>query len=310
MQIYLPIAEMSVNILLILGMGGAVGLLSGLFGVGGGFLMTPLLIFIGVPPAVAVGTEANQIVASSVSGVLAHWRRDNVDFRMGTVLTVGGVIGSGLGVALFSILRELGQIELVISLSYVLFLGIIGGFMFYESFNVIIRRRLGGPGRPISGLRGPGRHTWIHGLPFKMRFRKSKLYISALLPLGIGFLVGILAAIMGVGGGFVMVPAMIYLLGMPTQVVIGTSLFQIIFVTANTTFLQATVNQTVDIVLALLLLMGSVIGAQLGARLGAKLRGEQLRILLALIVLGVGLRLAFDLVVTPTEPFSFGGIVR
>ena len=306
MQIYLPIAEMSVNIFLILGMGGAVGLLSGLFGVGGGFLMTPLLIFVGVPPAVAVGTEANQIVASSVSGGLVHWRRGNVDLRMGTVLTVGGLVGSGVGVALFSVLRGLGQIELVISLSYVVFLGAIGALMFYESVNVIMRRRRADPSKPVITARGPGRHTWIHGLPFKMRFRKSKLYISALLPLGVGFLVGILAAIMGVGGGFVMVPAMIYLLGMPTQVVIGTSLFQIIFVTANTTFLQATVNQTVDVVLAILLLIGGVLGAQVGARLGAKLRGEQLRVLLALIVLGVCLRLAFDLVVTPAEMFSFG----
>jgi len=307
MQIYLPIAEMSVNILLILGMGGMVGMLSGLFGVGGGFLMTPLLIFVGVPPAVAVGTEANQIVASSVSGVLAHWRRGNVDFRMGAVLTVGGFVGSSLGVFLFSFLRQLGQIELVISLSYVVFLGIIGGLMFYESVSFMVRQHCAPAGR-VSSARGPGRHTWIHGLPFKMRFRKSKLYISALLPLGVGFVVGILAAIMGVGGGFVMVPAMIYLLGMPTQVVIGTSLFQIIFVTANTTFLQATVNQTVDVVLALLLLIGGVIGAQFGARMGAKLKGEQLRVLLALIVLGVCLKLAFDLVVTPSEPFSFGGV--
>ena len=305
MQIYLPIAEMSVNIFLILGMGGAVGLLSGLFGVGGGFIMTPLLIFVGVPPAVAVGTEANQIVASSVSGGLAHWRRGNVDLRMGVVLTAGGFIGSGLGVALFSVLRGLGQIELVISLSYVVFLGIIGVLMLYESTNVIMRQQHAGTSRPISTARVSGRHTWIHGLPFKMRFRKSKLYISALLPLGVGFVVGILAAIMGVGGGFVMVPVMIYLLGMPTQVVIGTSLFQIIFVTANTTFLQATVNQTVDVVLAILLSIGGVIGAQVGARLGAKLKGEQLRVLLALIVLGVCLRLAFDLVITPAEPFSF-----
>ncbi len=307
MQIYLPIAEMSVNIFLILGMGGLVGMLSGLFGVGGGFLMTPLLFFVGVPPAVAVGTEANQIVASSVSGVLAHWRRGNVDLRMGAVLTVGGFFGSTFGVALFSFLRELGQIELVISLSYVVFLGAVGGLMFYESAKAILKRRGAPAGRVTSSARGPGRHTWMHGLPFKMRFRKSKLYISALLPLAIGFVVGILAAIMGVGGGFVMVPAMIYLLGMPTQVVIGTSLFQIIFVTANTTFLQATINQTVDVVLALLLLMGGVIGAQIGARMGAKLRGEQLRVLLAMIVLGVCLKLAFDLVVTPSEPFSFGG---
>ena len=307
MQIYLPIAEMSVNVFLILGMGGLVGMLSGLFGVGGGFLMTPLLFFVGVPPAVAVGTEANQIVASSVSGVLAHWRRGNVDLRMGAVLTVGGLVGSTFGVALFSFLRELGQIELVISLSYVVFLGAIGGLMFYESVKAILKRRGAPAGRKTSSTRGPGRHTWMHGLPFKMRFRKSKLYISALLPLAIGFVVGVLAAIMGVGGGFVIVPAMIYLLGMPTQVVIGTSLFQIIFVTANTTFLQATINQTVDVVLALLLLIGGVIGAQIGARMGAKLRGEQLRVLLAMIVLGVCFKLAFDLVVTPSEPFSFGG---
>jgi hypothetical protein len=303
MQIYLPIAEMSVNVFLILGMGGAVGFLSGLFGVGGGFLMTPLLIFIGVPPAVAVGTEANQIVASSVSGVLAHMRRGNVDFKMGGVLTVGGFVGSGLGVWLFSILRGLGQVELVISLSYVVFLGVIGGLMLWESLPGILKKK----GAAAPQARGAGRHTWIHGMPFKMRFHKSKLYISALLPLGVGFVVGVLAAIMGVGGGFIMVPAMIYLLGMPTQVVIGTSLFQIIFVTANTTFLQATVNQTVDAILAILLLVGGVIGAQLGARLAGKLKGEQLRSLLALIVLGVAVRLAFDLVITPAELFSFTG---
>ena len=304
MQIYLPIAEMSVNVFLILGMGGAVGFLSGLFGVGGGFLMTPLLIFMGVPPAVAVGTEANQIVASSVSGVLAHMRRGNVDFKMGGILTIGGFLGSGLGVWLFSVLRSLGQVELVISLSYVLFLGVIGALMLRESLPGVIKRRQGGP-VPTAEARGAGRHTWIHGLPFKMRFHKSKLYISAILPLVVGFVVGILAAIMGVGGGFIMVPAMIYLLGMPTQVVIGTSLFQIIFVTANTTFLQATVNQTVDAILAILLLVGGVIGAQIGARLAVKLKGEQLRSLLALIVLGVALKLAYDLVITPTELFSF-----
>ena len=304
MQIYLPIAEMSVNIFLILGMGGGVGMLSGLFGVGGGFLMTPLLIFIGVPPAVAVGTEANQIVASSVSGLLAHWRRGNVDFRMGAVLLAGGIVGSTLGVFLFRILRGLGQIELVISLCYVVFLGIIGALMFAESLNALMKRRKLPAG---STARGAGRHNWIHGLPFKMRFRKSKLYISALLPLAVGFIVGLLAAIMGVGGGFVMVPAMIYLLGMPTQVVVGTSLFQIIFVTANATFFQATLNQTVDVVLALLLLIGAVIGAQIGVRIGAKLRGEQLRILLALMVLAVGFKLGLDLVVTPDELFTLSG---
>jgi len=309
MQIYLPIAEMSVNVFLILGMGGAVGFLSGLFGVGGGFLMTPLLIFMGVPPAVAVGTEANQIVASSVSGVLAHMGRGNVDLKMGGVLTVGGFLGSGLGVWLFSILRGLGQVELVISLSYVLFLGIIGALMLRESLPGVMRRRTGAA-TTNPKTRGPGRHTWIHGLPFKMRFHKSKLYISAILPLAVGFLVGILAAIMGVGGGFIMVPAMIYLLGMPTQVVIGTSLFQIIFVTANTTFLQATINQTVDAILAILLLLGGVIGAQIGARFAVKLKGEQLRSLLALIVLGVSLKLAYDLVITPNELFSIAAEIK
>jgi len=301
MQIYLPIAEMSVNVFLLLGMGGGVGFLSGLFGVGGGFLMTPLLIFIGVPPAVAVGTEANQIVASSVSGVLAHWRRNNVDFKMGFVLLLGGFAGSTLGVLLFSFLRELGQIDLVISLSYVVFLGIIGGVMLYEGMRTMRRRKsASAPRRKLH------QHTWIHGLPLKMRFRRSKLYISALMPLTIGFLVGVLSAIMGVGGGFIMVPAMIYLLGMPTSVVIGTSLFQIIFVTANVTFLQAYANQTVDVVLALLLLTGAVIGAQFGARAGARLQGEELRVLLALMVLAVCAKLFYDLLITPGDVFSLG----
>lgn len=303
MQIYLPIAEMSVDIFLILGMGAGIGFLSGLFGVGGGFLMTPLLIFIGVPPAVAVGTEANQIVASSVSGVLAHWRRGNVDIKMGIVLLVGGLVGSFFGVWLFKWLRGLGQIDLTIALSYVVFLGLIGGMMFWESVSSWFKSKKSN----APPARGGHRHTWIHGLPFKMRFRKSKLYISAILPFGVGVVVGILAAIMGVGGGFIMVPAMIYLLGMPTQVVVGTSLFQIIFVTANTTFLQATMNQTVDVVLALLLLVGAVIGAQFGARAGAKLRGEQLRVLLAIMVLGVCMKMGYDLIATPGELFSLGG---
>jgi uncharacterized membrane protein YfcA len=304
MHIYLPIAEMSVNIFLLLGMGAGVGMLSGIFGVGGGFLMTPLLIFIGVPPAVAVGTEANQIVASSVSGVLAHWRRGNVDLKMGIVLLIGGLLGSTFGVWLFSVLRSLGQVDLVIRLSYVFFLGIIGFLMLVESARAMRRQRAANvPQRKLH------QHNFLHGLPFKMRFRRSKLYISALLPLLVGFMVGVLASIMGVGGGFVMVPAMIYLLGMPTAVVIGTSLFQIIFVTANATFLQAYVNQTVDIVLALLLLSGAVIGAQVGTKIGANLRGEQLRGLLALMVLAVCLKLAYDLVATPADPYSLGQVV-
>ncbi|MEQ9639741.1 MAG: sulfite exporter TauE/SafE family protein [Alphaproteobacteria bacterium] len=299
MQIYLPIAEMSANILLLLGMGGGVGFLSGLFGVGGGFLMTPLLIFIGVPPAVAVATEANQIVASSVSGALAHWRRGNVDLKMGVVLLIGGFVGSTGGVFLFRELRTAGQIDLVISLSYVLFLGIIGGLMLVESVQAIRRR-----GDSAAPRRKLHQHNWLHGLPFKMRFRRSKLYISALLPLSIGAFVGLLAAIMGVGGGFIMVPAMIYLLGMPTSVVVGTSLFQIIFVTANVTFMQSWQNQTVDVMLALILLAGGVIGAQLGSRAGARLRGEELRGMLALMVLAVCGKLGFDLVARPDDLFS------
>ena len=299
MYIYLPIAEVSMHIGVIIGLGGGVGFLSGLFGVGGGFLMTPLLIFFGIPPAVAVATEANQIVASSVSGVLAHMRRGNVDFKMGGILMAGGVIGSSLGVVLFSFLQSIGQIDLVIQLSYVVFLGIIGALMLTESLRTIMRSRK--PGAVRGKLH---QHNWLHGLPLKMRFRRSKLYISALLPLGIGAFVGVLAAIMGVGGGFIMVPAMIYLLGMPTSVVVGTSLFQIIFVTANVTLLQSIQTQTVDFLLAGLLLLGAVIGAQFGSRASAILRGEQLRGLLALMVLGVCVKIAYDLVVMPGDLLS------
>ena len=299
MYIYLPIAEVSMHVGIIIGLGGGVGFLSGLFGVGGGFLMTPLLIFFGIPPAVAVSTEANQIVASSVSGVLAHMRRGNVDFKMGCILMAGGVIGSSLGVSLFSFLQSIGQIDLVIQLSYVVFLGIIGSLMLTESVRTIIRSRKPG------AMRGKlHQHNWLHGLPLKMRFRRSKLYISAILPLALGAFVGILAAIMGVGGGFIMVPAMIYLLGMPTSVVVGTSLFQIIFVTANITLLQSIQTQTVDFLLAGLLLFGAVIGAQFGSRAGALLRGEQLRGLLALMVLAVCIKIGYDLVVKPEDLLS------
>ncbi|MCZ6720477.1 MAG: sulfite exporter TauE/SafE family protein [Proteobacteria bacterium] len=300
MQIYLPIAEMSVNVFLLLAMGGAVGFLSGLFGVGGGFLMTPLLIFIGIPPPVAVATEANQIVASSASGIFAHWRRGNVDFKMGGVLIAGGILGSYLGVQLFGYLRGIGQIDLLIMLAYVVFLSTVGALMLAESVRAALRRRRS------PGPRKLHQHTWLHGLPFKMRFRSSRLYISALLPLSIGFAVGVLSALMGVGGGFIMIPLMIYLLGMPTTIVVGTSLFQILFVTANVTFFQALHNQTVDIVLALLLLAGAVIGAQFGARASAYLRGEQLRGLLAVLVLLVCSKLLYDLVVAPVEPYSLG----
>ena len=299
MQLYLPIAEVSVNAFLLLGLGGMVGVLSGMFGVGGGFLMTPLLFFIGIPPAVAVATEANQIVASSFSGVLAHFRRQTVDLKMGGVLLVGGLAGAALGVQVFNALKAIGQVDLLVKLCYVLFLGIIGSLMFVESLNALRKTRSGSvPTRP--------HHTWVHKLPLKMKFRTSGLYISVLPPIVVGILVGILAAIMGVGGGFVMVPAMIYILGIPTKVVIGTSLFQIIFVTGFTTLLHATTNFTVDVVLAVLLLVGGVIGAQVGTRVGARLRAEQLRILLALIVLVVCGKLALDLLLMPSELYSIG----
>ena len=299
MQIYLPIAEVSVNAFLLLGLGGIVGILSGMFGVGGGFLMTPLLFFIGIPPAVAVATEANQIVASSFSGVLAHLRRKTVDLKMGTVLLVGGLIGAALGVVIFNYLKSLGQVDLLVKLCYVVFLGVIGGLMFVESLNAIRKAKRG-----VAPVRK--KHNWIHGLPFKMRFRTSGLYISVIPPVLVGVAVGVLAAIMGVGGGFIMVPAMIYLLGMPTKVVVGTSLFQIIFVTGFTTLLHATTNYTVDVVLAVLLLVGGVVGAQIGTRIGVRLRAEQLRILLAIMVLVVCGKLAFDLLVTPDELFVIG----
>ena len=304
MDIYLPIAEQSLNLYFVLGMGAGVGFLSGMFGVGGGFLMTPLLIFSGIPAAVAVATEANQIVASSVSGSIAQWRRGNVDVKMGLVLLAGGVVGSVFGVQLVKILREIGQVDLIISLSYVVFLGIIGSLMLVESLRALRKAQTG----QAAPMRRPGQHNWIHGLPFKLRFHRSKLYISAIPPLAIGAFVGLLAAIMGVGGGFIMVPAMIYLLRVPTNVVVGTSLFQIVFVTSLVTILHATQNQTVDAVLALLLMAGGVVGAQFGARAGHKLKGEQLRALLALLVLAVCLKLAFDLVVEPANPYSLSFI--
>jgi uncharacterized membrane protein YfcA len=266
--------------------------------------MTPLLIFIGIPPAVAVGTQASQILASSLSGVMAQMRRGNVDFRMGMVLVAGGLVGALLGVWLFGLLRRLGHIDLAISLAYVLFLGTVGILMLIESAAAWFKvRRRGG-----AGFTKRHRHLWLHGLPLKMRFHRSRLYISALMPLGLGVIAGILVAIMGVGGGFLMVPAMIYLIGMPTQVVVGTSLLQITFVTAVTTFLHALNNQTVDVILALALIVGGVLGAQLGSSAGARLRGDQLRILLALLVLAVCVKLGRDLITTPQDIYSLGAV--
>lgn len=299
MDIYLPIAELSVDIFVLLGLGAAIGFLSGVFGVGGGFLLTPLLIFIGVPPPVAVASSANQLIGASVSGALAHWRRGNVDLKMGLVLLLGGLAGSIVGVWLFTLLKRLGQVELAISLGYVVLLGTLGGLMVFESVGAMFRQR-----RPGAARRKLHQHNWLHGLPLKTRFRASKLYISALLPVALGFAIGAIGGILGIGGGFIIVPAMIYMLGMPTAMVPGTSLLQIVFVAASVTLLQAYTNHTVDAVLALLLLVGGVFGAQIGSRFGTRLRGEQLRFLLAMLVLAVAGKLAADLKIEPASLFA------
>jgi len=299
MQIYLPIAEQSIDVLMLLAIGGTVGLVSGLFGVGGGFLATPLLIFIGISPAVAVATGATQVVASSVSGAVTQWRANHVDVKMGVVMLIGGFAGSSAGVVAFGILSRLGQIDLVITLSYVGFLGVTGFLMLLESATSLFRARRTGtqPARLHT-------HTWLHNLPFKMKFRRSKLYISAFVPLAVGVFSGLLSAIMGVGGGFIMVPAMIYLIGMPTVVAVGTSLFEVVFIAANVSFLQAVTNHTVDLVLALFLILGGVVGAQIGSRLGTRLRGAELRGLLALLIIAVAGKLLFDLVAIPDDLYS------
>jgi uncharacterized membrane protein YfcA len=301
MQIYLPIAEVSVNGpgLLVIGM--MVGLLSGMFGVGGGFILTPLLFFIGIPPTVAVASAANQIAGSQFSALLVHLQRKTVDLKMGMVLLAGGVLGSATGVQIFTVLRQMGQFELVVSLLYVVLLGVIGALMLVESVRAMRRRN-----DPNAVLVPRRRHTWAHGLPLKMRFQTSKLYVSAIPPFVIGAVVGILAAIMGVGGGFIMVPAMIYLIGMPTKIVVGTTVFQFLFVTGLTAIMHAVQSGTVDVMLALILLVGGVVGTQIVVNLGQRLRAEQLRILLALVVVGVCLKLAADLVIRPDELYSLG----
>ena len=299
MEIYLPIAEMSVSWLIILGMGFGVGFLSGLFGVGGGFLLTPLLVFYGIPSGIAVATTLSHITASSVSGAIAQWRKRAIDFKMAGIMLLGGFAGTVFGVWLFAIMRRAGQMDLVVSLSYVLLLGIVGGIMLNESLATLRAARTG-----VTPPRRPVNRGWIQALPLKMRFRVSRLYISVIPPILIGFGVGTLSAIMGIGGGFIIVPAMIYLLRMPTNVVIGTSLTQIIAVTAATTILQATSNNAVDIVLAAILIAGGVVGAQFGVRAGDKLRGEQIRLLLAVLVLAVCARLLWGLVVTPSDFYS------
>lgn len=300
MQVYLPIAEMTVNMLLFLSMGGAVGFLSGMFGVGGGFLLTPLLIFTGIPPAVAVASVTPQIVASSTSAAISYWRRRLIDEKMTALLGLGGLAGSALGVYAFRALRSVGQLDLILALAYVTFLGFIGIIMLRESVRAIWRSRSGRGASP----RRPGHHNWIHGLPLKTRFRRSKLYVSVIPVIGLGAGIGFLGTVLGMGGGFIMVPALIYLLRVPTSVVIGTSLAYTLITMALATVLHATANKSVDVMLAIVLMVGGVVGAQFGAQIGQALRGEQLRALLALLVLAVALRVLFSLFMTPEEIFS------
>lgn len=300
MLIYLPIAELSVNMFVIFGMGGAVGFLSGLFGVGGGFLLTPLLIFSGIPPVVSVATVASQIVASSSSAALSYWRRRMIDLKLAFVLMVSGSVGTLIGVVVFNGLRSLGQLDLIIGVSYVSLLGAIGSLMLSESVRAILNARRGKP----APLRKPGQHNWVHGLPLKVRFKRSKIYVSAIPVWGIGLLMGFLGAIMGIGGGFILVPLLIYLLRVPTATVIGTSMMLTLVTMAAATVMHATTNHQVDAVLALILMVGGVTGAQFGARLGQRMRGEWLRLLLGVLVFAVGVKFAVDLVATPDEPYS------
>lgn len=307
MDLYLPIAEMPMNLFLLLGMGAAVGFLSGMFGVGGGFLLTPLLIFSGISPAVAVASVSSQIVANSASGVLAYLRKKTVDLKLGLYLTLSGIIGSAIGVWVYGTLRGIGQLDVVIALCYVAFLGTIGMLMAVEAIRAILAKRRGTP-LPI---RRPGQHSWIVGLPVRVRFHRSRLYISALPVIALGASIGFLGALLGIGGGFIMVPALIYLLRVPTTIVIGTTLLQTLGTMAFTTFMQSATNQTVDVILGLALMVGGVVGAQFGARVGQSLRGETLRLLLGLLVLSVGLRFAVDLVARPDELYSIsrmGGV--
>jgi uncharacterized membrane protein YfcA len=302
-SIYLPVAGNAVNLFFLLGLGGLVGFLSGLFGVGGGFLMTPLLIMMGIQPTIAAASDSNQIVAASASGTYAHARAGSVDFKMGILLLVGGVVGGSVGVALIKVLRELGQADLFINATYVVMLGGIGSYMLYDSINELRGRTQAATVR----VRPSAYARMIQSLPFRTEFRRSKVTHSVLVPLFFGFLVGVLAAIMGVGGGFIMVPLMIYLLRMPMHVVVGTSLFQILFTCANVTVLQAAVNHTVDFVLALILLVGSVIGAQVGAKVNRHLKAEQLKILMAVIVLVVMVKMLLGFLLTPEIALSYSG---
>lgn len=298
-DVYLPVAGVAANALLLSGTGAAVGFMSGMFGVGGGFLITPLLIFLGIPTEVAIATGANQAVATSVAGATGQWQRNNVDVKMGLVLVSSGLLGSYLGIELVAILRRIGQFELFVGLSYVVLLGTVGILMLVESASTI--REAHKSGAYVSPR--ASKHSWVHGLPLKMRFHRSRLYISAIPPLMVGGFTGVLTAVMGVGGGFILVPAMVYLLNMRTSLAIGTSLFQIVFVSAFTTLLQAVTLKSVDVLLASILIISGVVGTQIGVRVGATLKGEHLRALLALVILMVSVRVAVDLVRQPDDPY-------
>jgi uncharacterized membrane protein YfcA len=304
-QIYLPIAELPVSIFLVLGMGLAVGFISGMFGIGGGFLMTPLLIFIGIPPAVSVASVTSHIAASSFSGAISYWRKRAIDIALALMLLGGGIVGTAAGVWLFTKLRTLDQLDLVIGLSYVTLLSVVGGLMVYEAARAIMRERHGMP----PTIRRPGSHTWVHGLPFKIRFKRSKIYVSAIPVWAIGFVIGFVGAIMGIGGGFLLVPMLIYLLRVPTATVIGTSMVLTLVTMASATVMHAATNHQVDAVLALILMIGGVIGATFGARTGQRMRGERLRMLLGLLVLAVGLRFAYSLIVEPDDLFSIRAVL-
>jgi uncharacterized membrane protein YfcA len=299
-QIYLPIADLPVNIFLILGMGLAVGFISGMFGIGGGFLMTPLLIFVGIPSAVVVASVASHVAASSMSGAMSYWRRNAIDLALALMLLAGGILGTAGGVWLFTLLRSLDQLDLTIAVSYVALLTIVGGLMVTESVRAIVREQRG---RPVTPRRG-GAHTWVHGLPLKMRFKRSKIYVSAIPVWLIGFIIGFVGALMGIGGGFLLVPMLIYFLRVPTATVIGTSMVLTLITMASATVMHAATNHLVDAVLALILMVGGVIGAQFGARAGQNMRGERLRLLLGLLVLAVGLRFAYQIIVQPGDLYS------
>jgi uncharacterized membrane protein YfcA len=299
-QIYLPIADLPVNIFLVLAMGLAVGFISGMFGIGGGFLMTPLLIFIGIAPAVAVATVSSHIAASSFSGAISYWRRRALDLALGLMLLAGGILGTAVGVWLFTLLRALDQLDITIGLSYVTLLTVVGGLMIAESVRAIIRAQ---QGKPVEVRRG-GSHTWFHGLPFKVRFKRSKVYVSAIPVWTIGFLIGFIGAVMGIGGGFLLVPMLIYFLRIPTATVIGTSMVLTLVTMASATVMHAATNHLVDAVLALILMVGGVVGAQFGARAGQNMRGERLRLLLGVLVFAVGLRFAYQLIVQPGDLYS------